>query len=106
MSRNCNVYCCRYYHDGSWWGINITAYNIDDAEERVKKLGNLQLLGELAMTIPDSIPKARWWVSIVVWVRNLLFQHNVIVMTTPLARASVDRGVDVVVTVKHGEQKG
>jgi len=30
----------------------------------------------------------------------------VIVMATPLARASVDRGVYVVVTGKHGEQKG
>ena len=31
---------------------------------------------------------------------------NVLVMATPLARASVDRGVDVGVSGKHGEQRG
>ena len=31
---------------------------------------------------------------------------NVRVMATPLARASVDRGVEVGATWKHGEQKG
>jgi hypothetical protein len=68
MSRNCKEYCCRYFHDGSWWGITITAYNFDDAEERVRKLGNLKLDGELVMTIPSPVPK--WWVRWLVGLRN------------------------------------
>jgi hypothetical protein len=34
------------------------------------------------------------------------FLANVIVMATPLAGANVERGVEVVVTGKHEEQRG
>lgn len=46
------TYVCRYFHNGSWWGLNITADDWQDAEARVAKLGNLQLEGELMATIP------------------------------------------------------
>lgn len=44
-------FVCRYYHDGSWWSLNIMAKDVRDAEARVAKLGNLQLQGELMMTL-------------------------------------------------------
>jgi hypothetical protein len=58
MKPPCKEYCCRYYHDGTWWGLNITAYDSDDATKRAAKLGNLQLLGELGGTISAAVPEA------------------------------------------------
>jgi hypothetical protein len=68
--RSTKEYVCRYYHDGSWWGLEITAYDNADAEARVAKLGNLQLQGELMMTIPAN--RCRPWIAdIICRVRNL-----------------------------------
>lgn len=47
-------YVCRYFHNGGWWGLEIHAFDDQDAEERAKKLGNLQVLGRLEMTIPAN----------------------------------------------------
>jgi hypothetical protein len=46
------TYACRYYHDGKWWALDLMAQNGEDAEARARKLGNLQLLGEVKMQIP------------------------------------------------------
>lgn len=51
-TRLCKEYVCEYYHDGAWWGLEITAYDFRDAEARVAKLGNLKLKGELMAKIP------------------------------------------------------
>lgn len=67
------TYCCEYYHEGKWWGINITARNDVDAEDRVKKLGNLQLLGELMATIPCRSRATGFWVRAWVRLRNWAF---------------------------------
>lgn len=66
----CKEYVCDYYHDGTRWALNITAYDWKDAEARVKKLGNLKLRGELMMTIPASEPSG-WFVKAYCWFRNL-----------------------------------
>lgn len=65
------VYVCRYYHDGKWWGLEITARDDADAEARMKKLGNLQLLGELKATIPAQIPCAGLIARIWTALRNI-----------------------------------
>jgi hypothetical protein len=52
MKRDWKTYACRYYHDGKWWALDLVAQNDDDAQARIKKLGNLQLLGEVKMQIP------------------------------------------------------
>ena len=52
MKERPRTYVCRYYHDGKWWALDLVAQNEDDANARVKKLGNLQLLGEVKMQIP------------------------------------------------------
>ena len=43
-----------------------------------------------------------------VWYLNVVFisLSNVKVMATPLAGASVERGIEVVITGKHREQRG
>ena len=68
--RPCKTYCCEYYHDGSWWGVKITAYDWADAEVRAKKM-SLQLLGEHQMSIPANIPVAGVFVRCLVWWRRL-----------------------------------
>lgn len=41
--------------DGAWWGVDIYAYDFDDAKVRCREL-SLKLLGEHKMTIP-ALPK-------------------------------------------------
>jgi hypothetical protein len=52
MKQGWKTYACRYYHDGKWWALDLAAQNNDDAQARIKKLGNLQLLGEVKMEFP------------------------------------------------------
>lgn len=63
-------YQARYYHDGSWWVLEIMAPNWDDAEARCRKLG-LQLDGEIMAKIPASVPGAGLLARAVCWWRNL-----------------------------------
>src|SRR2546423_96649 len=67
--RGTKPYCCRYYHDGGWWGLEIHAFDDDDAQARAAKLGNLQLLGELKATIPAK-PGAGLLVRAICRIRN------------------------------------
>lgn len=68
--RKCKTYCCKYFHDGSWWGTEITAYDDEDAARRVAKLGNMHLLGELKMTIPCNRPLSGYLVMGICWIQN------------------------------------
>lgn len=65
------TYTCRYFHEGRWWGVDIMAPSFEDAEARVQKLGNLQLLGEVAMQIPAN-PATGLLVRVWVALRNCL----------------------------------
>lgn len=47
---NFKTYECRYYHDGKWWAFDIQAPTYPDAEARVRKLGNAQIVGEVVAT--------------------------------------------------------
>lgn len=62
------TYVCRYYHNSSWWGLDIKAADLADAEARVAKLGNLQLQGELKMTIP--VRSGAWLPMTICTIRN------------------------------------
>lgn len=63
------TYTCRYYHDGKWWALDLMARDCEDAEARVRKLGNLQLLGEVHMRIP-AVGGAGMFVRAVTSLRN------------------------------------
>jgi hypothetical protein len=52
MKQEWKTYACRYYHGGKWWALDLMAQSDDDAQARIKKLGNLQLLGQVKMQIP------------------------------------------------------
>lgn len=69
MEKETRKYLCSYFHDDMWWSVEITAYDREDAEARVKKLGYLRLDGELMATVPA---KCGFLVRFVVWVKNLL----------------------------------
>jgi hypothetical protein len=49
--RDCGKYLCSYNHDGGNWSVIITAYDLEDAYQRIAKLGTLKLEGELHATI-------------------------------------------------------
>jgi hypothetical protein len=70
--RSFKTYCCEYFHDGSWWGLTITAYDWSDAEVRAKKLG-LRLLGEDGGTVSAKIPASGLFVKALTWFRNWRF---------------------------------
>lgn len=54
--RETREFRCRYFHDGVWWGLQITAYDWRDAEIRAHKLG-AQLDGEVGGSVP-ALPGA------------------------------------------------
>ena len=68
MAERFKTYECRYYHDGTWWALQIAARDYPDAEARVRKLGNAQLSGEVVMTLPGSTPT--WAVRLITWLRT------------------------------------
>lgn len=64
-------FLCSYHHDGAEWSITIQAYDRDDAEARVKKLGYLRLDGELIATVPA---RCGFIVRFLCWIKNLFTQ--------------------------------
>lgn len=60
-------FLAEYFHDGGWWGVDIYAYDFDDAETRCRKL-SLRLLGEHKMTIPAAT--GSWLPNLVIRLRN------------------------------------
>ena len=81
MSREWKTYTCRYYHKGAWWGLHITASDNEDAEERARKLGSLQILGELKGVIP-AFPGAGIFVRMMVAARNFFQPRRAITSST------------------------
>ena len=63
-----NTYMFDYYHDGSWWSIDICARSIEDARERLNKLPQAKLAGEVYLTLPVELG---WLAKLIVWWRNL-----------------------------------
>lgn len=72
MTSDWKTFTCRYYHDSQWWSLDIIARDFADAEARVNKLGNLQLLGEVQMRIPARVPASNLLVRLWVWLNNKL----------------------------------
>lgn len=71
IDKPCKIFLCSYYHDGCQWNINIMAYDMADAEARVKKLGNLKLDGELIATYPVGMG---WWCKLTTTIRNFFWR--------------------------------
>lgn len=46
------IYTCSYFHDGTWWVVNVSAYGSEDARARLKKLPLAQIDGTLETVIP------------------------------------------------------
>ena len=58
-----------YYHDGSWWVVDIYAADFDDAEV-ICKAHNLRLDGEHVMTIPAV--GGSWLANLIIRLGNVL----------------------------------
>lgn len=72
MVNELKTFVCRYYHDGKWWALDITAKDAADAAARAAKLGNLQVLGELHASIPAGIPGSSVFVRLWTALMNFL----------------------------------
>ncbi|PYI87855.1 MAG: hypothetical protein DMF03_12455 [Verrucomicrobia bacterium] len=51
LGRLMKQFACRYFYGGSWWGINLSAYDWADAEARARTLG-IQLDAEIGAIDP------------------------------------------------------
>jgi len=51
IEKKTNVYLFSYYHDKSWWALEIPGYSEQDALERLKKLPLARYDGVLGGTI-------------------------------------------------------
>lgn len=71
--RRCKIYCCSYYHDCAWWGVDLTAYDWEDATVRAKKLG-LRLDGELVANIPAKNRTSGLIVKCLVAIKNAIYR--------------------------------
>ena len=69
-SRGFKTYLYRYFHDGSWWCLEISATDYDDAQARVNKLPHAQPLGELVVKVPA---RTGILATLMCWVRNLIY---------------------------------
>jgi hypothetical protein len=67
------TYECRYFHDGKWWAFDIQAPSYPDAEARVCKLGNAQIVGEVVATIRI---KTGWVARLIAWVTGLFIPRH------------------------------
>lgn len=62
-------FLARYFHDGSWWCVELYASDFDDAQA-ICDAHNLQLDGEHVMTIPVVV--GSWLPEWIVRARNWL----------------------------------
>lgn len=67
--RETKAFACSYMHDGAEWGLTIHAYDLADAEARIKKLGFVRLNGEIKLVVPQ---KFGWAAKLLCWLRNLI----------------------------------
>jgi hypothetical protein len=74
MSQEWKTYACRYFHNGKWWALDLVAHDDDDAESRARKLGNLQLLGQVKAQIPARMPFASAFTRLIVAIRNFFWR--------------------------------
>jgi hypothetical protein len=57
--RVAQVYSCEYEHEGSRWGLHVKAYDLADADARLKRIGTGKVLGECVALIPwDDVPSS------------------------------------------------
>lgn len=64
------VYLFEYFHDGSWWSVEISATSPADAQERMNKMPLAKYLGTLEMKIPAYVPGGGWFVRLWCWWKN------------------------------------
>jgi hypothetical protein len=72
MNEKWKTYLFEYYHDGSWWSLEIPAASEQDALDRLKKLPLAKFLGTLEMKVPARLG---------LFARLLCWYHNRIANT-------------------------
>lgn len=81
-------FLAQYFHDGSWWSVDIYAIDFADAEAICKKL-NLQLDGEHIMTIP-ACAGAGIFVKTICAIRNFFWRSSSVILALALCSCTFD----------------
>jgi hypothetical protein len=68
--QNYKTFLYKYFHEGSWWMVEIAATNEDDAQARINKLPLAQPMGELMMKVPAHTGMLA---SLICWLRNFFY---------------------------------
>lgn len=67
MSEKWKTYSFEYYHDGSWWILEIPATSQEDAITRLNKLPLAKYLGTIEMAVPVRLGL---FARLLCWYRN------------------------------------
>lgn len=62
------TYLFEYFHEGSWWMVEISATSLDDAQARIRKLPLAKPVGELVAKIPAGLG---WIARAMCWLRSM-----------------------------------
>lgn len=54
VNESYKTFAIRYRHDGSEWGLQLPARDLEDARARLAKLSYATIDGELVMTLPAA----------------------------------------------------
>ena len=72
MDAGYKTYLVEYYHEGSWWSLEIPATCEEDVRKRLLQIRNAKVLGTVELRVPVS---GGFFVKTACWVQNL-FRRN------------------------------
>jgi hypothetical protein len=67
MSEKYQTYLFEYYHENSWWTLEVPAASEQDALDRIQKLPLAKLLGTVQMKVPKQYGI---FARLICWYRN------------------------------------
>jgi hypothetical protein len=70
MGSRFKTYLFEYFHEGSWWVLEISAPTMDDAQARINKLPHAKPVGEMVAKIPARLGLIARGIC---WFRYLVF---------------------------------
>jgi hypothetical protein len=69
VEQDFSKYLFEYYHEGSWWNLEVPARSEEDAKERIKLMHRARLLGTVETEFA-ALSGARYFARFLCWCRN------------------------------------
>lgn len=62
------IYLCDYWYKGQQWSVEISAESWEEAQQRMRCVGQGKIVGELQVTLPCALGwAAKAWVALRGW---------------------------------------